>query len=120
MSKVDELRARAEELGVKVDRRWGAGKLSEVIAEAEAAAAEEDEDDGVVSRDWDDDDQVADEPAVHEPAPPVPPAEPPADPDDGWPKRIAPCAWVDQNGRRWPDLGLARQAVDRIRRGGGG
>jgi hypothetical protein len=35
--------------------------------------------------------------------------------DDGWPKRIAPLAWVDQKGRRYNDLGAARAGADACR-----
>lgn len=35
--------------------------------------------------------------------------------DDGWPERIAPCAWLDQDGVRHTDMGLAYEAAQRIR-----
>jgi hypothetical protein len=38
--------------------------------------------------------------------------------DDGWPQRIAPCAWLDQDGNRWTDMGEAYEAAQRIRERG--
>lgn len=38
--------------------------------------------------------------------------------DDGWPQRIAPCAWLDQDGNRHTDMGLAYEAAQRIRERG--
>lgn len=35
--------------------------------------------------------------------------------DDGWPQRIAPCAWLDQDGNRYTDMGEAHEAAQRIR-----
>lgn len=104
----DELIAFAEENDLKVDRRLGDEKLREQI-EAQLG------DLGQVSRDWgdqitdDDIDRIADVAAaevVAEPADAVESAE--------WPKRIAPCAWLDQDGNRWTDLGQAAEAVERI------
>lgn len=106
----DELIAFAEENDLKVDRRLGDEKLREQI-EAQL------EDLGQVSRDWgdqitdDDIDRIADAAAAEvvaefQSGDAVEPAE--------WPKRIAPCAWLDQDGNRWTDLGQAAEAVERI------
>lgn len=101
MSERDDLLALAESKGVKVDKRLGLDKLR--------ALADD--------KGWSTDDTSAT---------PAPVADPEPDPvlaeeavnaaaDDEWPKRIAPCAWLDQDGNRWTDLGQAGEAVDRIR-----
>lgn len=43
------------------------------------------------------------------------PVSPAAPLEDGWPQRIAPCAWVDQHGRRYTDLGEANAGAYEIR-----
>jgi hypothetical protein len=35
--------------------------------------------------------------------------------DDGWPRQIAPIVWLDQNGRRYTDLGDAQRGAQEIR-----
>lgn len=110
----DELIAFAENKGLKVDRRLGDEKLRESI---EAQLAEQGE--APVSRDWGDEAPAPTATETSDPDPePEPVVEPPvAEPvEDEWPKRIAPCAWLDQDGNRWTDLGQAGEAVEAIRR----
>lgn len=108
----DELIAFAENKGLKVDRRLGDEKLRESIEAQLAELGEE-----PVSRDWGDDSEPASpDVAPPDPEPDVAPAAEPETPEDEWPKRIAPCAWLDQDGNRWTDLGLAGEAVEAIRR----
>lgn len=35
--------------------------------------------------------------------------------DDGWPRQIAPIVWLDQDGRRYTDLGDAQRGAQEIR-----
>ena len=103
LNELVELRARADELGIKVDGRWGLAKLCQVISDAEGAA------DGLATTA----DRAAAYPIEDEVEPEVIVA--PAAPADDWPKRIAPCAWLDQQGRRYTDLGEAMAGADECR-----
>lgn len=54
---LDDLRAEAEELGVKVDRRWGAERLREEIAAARRDDDEPDDDGDLEVNDLDEPDE---------------------------------------------------------------
>lgn len=93
----DGLVALADDEGLKVDRRLGDEKLRDSIAA-----------------------QLGDESDLTDAAATEVVAEQQPDEhvDDGWPQRIAPCAWLDQDGNRYTDMGEAHEAAQRIRERG--
>lgn len=81
MSERDELIARLEAEGVKVDKRLGTEKLSALVA-----------------------DQDEPEPERIETSPST---AAPLEVDDTWPRQVAPIVWVDRGGRRYTDRDAA-------------
>lgn len=92
MSEREDVIARLEAKGVKVDRRMNTAKLAALDAETD-----------------DNEDAELPEERIEVPPSPEPPVE------DGWPRRIAPLVWVDRSGRRYTDLGRARAGDEELR-----
>lgn len=110
MSERDELRARAEALGIEVDNRWNVATLRKRIADAEASASERTAVPAPADGTWS---EAIEGDGTGEALPPVPEVD--AE-DDGWPQQIAPQAWLDQQGRRYTDLGEAQAGAEECRR----
>lgn len=81
MSERDELIAKLEAKGVKVDKRLGIERLRSLVAEATDSS----------------------ETRVETP----PSTAAPVEVDETWPRQVAPIVWVDRKGRRYTDLGAA-------------
>lgn len=95
MSEREDVIARLEAKGVKVDRRLSTAKLAALDSEI--------------------DDSDNDEPEPAEERIEVPPSpEPPAE-SGVWPRQVAPIVWVDRAGRRYTDLGEARAGDEELR-----